>query len=78
MNSWLGGECRLLTATIVPSWSKPLYTSPNVPCPIRFALLKYLVAKFNSSKLRHFAPCDSDRWKENVSSDELSEVLKFY
>lgn len=55
-----GADGRLFIATTVPSCSRPLYTSPNVPCPMRVILLKLLVAAFNSSKLILRGPPSSD------------------
>ena len=47
--SWLGPPNRFLIATNIPSWSKPLYTSPNFPSPIKLMSLKFFVARDNSA-----------------------------
>lgn len=48
-NSWLGAPGRFLMTTTIPSWSKPLYTSPNFPTPIKLLSLKFFVARDSSS-----------------------------
>lgn len=50
-NSCLGGPCRRLIATTVPSRSKPLYTIPKLPAPTTFLSLKFFVACCNSSSV---------------------------
>lgn len=48
IKSWLGAPGRFFIATSIPSWSKPLNTSPNFPCPIKLLSLKLFVARDNS------------------------------
>lgn len=58
INSWLGTADRLFIATSIPSWSNPLYTSPNLPWPIKLLSLKPFVAKDNSSMWKGLASCE--------------------
>uniref|UniRef100_A0A2P2JS77 Uncharacterized protein n=1 Tax=Rhizophora mucronata TaxID=61149 RepID=A0A2P2JS77_RHIMU len=69
-------------ATSIPSLSKPLYTSPNFPTPIKFISLKFFVAKDNSSIANRLASCRVNStptclpsWMDG-SEDPVSEVLE--
>lgn len=76
--SWLGTADRLFIATSIPSWSNPLYTSPNLPWPIKLLSLKPFVAKDNSSMWKRLASCEVNSTPAFFPTASDSDYLRIW